>query len=241
MNAPRALRVQELAKSYGGRRVLAGVCLHVAPGECVGLLGANGAGKSTLFALVAGLARADSGRVTLDGVDVTDLPIDRRARLGLGYLDQEASVFRRLSVEQNLELGLQALGVPPSEARSRLEALLEEYGLRAVRRTPGGLLSGGERRRVEIARALVAEPRYLLLDEPFTGVDPRAVRELQALVGRLKHRDRGLLVTDHSAEDLLAVADRVLLIHEGVLVEEGTAREFRSSPTARRLYLGEPR
>lgn len=235
------LQVCQVQKVYARRRVLDCLDLQVAPGECVGLLGANGAGKSTLFAIVAGLVGADGGRVWLDGVDVTDLPIDRRARLGLGYLDQEPSVFRRLTVQQNLELALEARGVVSSRARERVEALLLEYGLVTVRATAGGVLSGGERRRVEIARALVGNPRYLMLDEPFTGVDPRAVGELQDLVRRLKHADRGLLVTDHNAADLLAVADRVVLLHEGRVVEEGTAQEMRDSENARRLYLGEPR
>jgi len=235
------LQVCQVHKVYARRRVLDCLDLQVAPGECVGLLGANGAGKSTLFAIVAGLVGADGGRVWLDGVDVTDLPIDRRARLGLGYLDQEPSVFRRLTVQQNLELALEARGVVSSRARERVEALLLEYGLVTVRATAGGVLSGGERRRVEIARALVGNPRYLMLDEPFTGVDPRAVGELQDLVRRLKQADRGLLVTDHNAADLLAVADRVVLLHEGRVVEEGTAQEMRDSENARRLYLGEPR
>ncbi len=235
------LQVCQVQKVYARRRVLDCLDLQVAPGECVGLLGANGAGKSTLFAIVAGLVGADGGRVWLDGVDVTDLPIDRRARLGLGYLDQEPSVFRRLTVQQNLELALEARGVVSSRARERVEALLLEYGLVTVRATAGGVLSGGERRRVEIARALVGNPRYLMLDEPFTGVDPRAVGELQDLVRRLKQADRGLLVTDHNAADLLAVADRVVLLHEGRVVEEGTAQEMRDSENARRLYLGEPR
>ncbi len=235
------MQVCQVQKVYARRRVLDCLDLQVAPGECVGLLGANGAGKSTLFAIVAGLVGADGGRVWLDGVDVTDLPIDRRARLGLGYLDQEPSVFRRLTVQQNLELALEARGVVSSRARERVEALLLEYGLVTVRATAGGVLSGGERRRVEIARALVGNPRYLMLDEPFTGVDPRAVGELQDLVRRLKQADRGLLVTDHNAADLLAVADRVVLLHEGRVVEEGTAQEMRDSENARRLYLGEPR
>ncbi len=235
------LRVHQVSKTYARRRVLDGVSLQVAPGECLGLLGVNGAGKSTLFAIVAGLVQADSGRIDLDDVDVTNAPIDRRARLGLGYLDQEASVFRRLTVEQNLELATQARGQTREGGRARVQALLGEYGLEPVRRTAGALLSGGERRRVEIARALVGEPRYLLLDEPFTGVDPRAVCELKDLVLRLKRQDRGLLVTDHNATDLLEIADRALLIDEGVVVEQGTARELRSSPTARRLYLGTPR
>lgn len=233
------LQVQHIHKSYAGRRVLDDVSLQVAPGECVGLLGANGAGKSTLFAIVAGLVRADGGRVHLDGTEVTDLPIDRRARSGLAYLDQEPSVFRRLTVQQNLELALEARGADSLPASERVEALLLEYGLVHARSTAGGVLSGGERRRVEIARALVGNPRYLMLDEPFTGVDPRAVRELQDLVRRLKQADRGLLVTDHNAADLLAVADRVVLLHEGRVVEEGTADQLRASPNARRLYLGE--
>ncbi len=233
------LRADHIHKSYAGRRVLDDVSLQVAPGECVGLLGANGAGKSTLFAIVAGLVRAEGGQVHLDGTDVTALPIDRRARLGLGYLDQEPSVFRRLTVQQNLELALEARGVPSPQACERVEALLLEYGLVHARSTAGGVLSGGERRRVEIARALIGNPRYLMLDEPFTGVDPRAVRDLQDLVRRLKQADRGLLVTDHNAADLLAVADRVVLLHEGQVVEEGTANQLRASPNARRLYLGE--
>lgn len=234
-----ALGCEAVSKSYKGRRVLDSVTLHVAPGEAVGLLGPNGAGKTTSFYILTGLIAPDSGRVLLDGTDVTRLPMYRRARLGVGYLPQEASIFRGLTVEENLAAVLE-VHEPSRTARARrLELLLEEFGLTRLRRSSALALSGGERRRVEIARALAAEPRYMLLDEPLAGIDPINVGEIRALVAHLKERGIGVLITDHNVRDTLAIIDRAYILHEGRLLREGTPSEIVADPLVRRVYLGD--
>ncbi len=236
---PGMLHVQGLAKRYGGRRVVDGVSLEVAPKEIVGLLGQNGAGKTTTFYMVVGLVRPDAGDVWIGTRRVTDEPVDVRVRAGLGYLAQEPSVFRRLTVEENLLIVLEQRRLPPDVRRQRTDRLLEEFGLEGVRRQPAWTLSGGERRRVEIARALSLEPTFLLLDEPFTGIDPRSVQELQRTVRYLRERGLGLVITDHNVRDTLAITDRVEIIHEGRILLSGRPGDLLQSPEARRLYLGE--
>jgi lipopolysaccharide export system ATP-binding protein len=233
------LRVDGLVKRYGGRCVVDNVSLEVAPKEIVGLLGHNGAGKTTTFYMIVGLARPDAGEVWIGSRRVTDEPVDVRVRAGLGYLAQEPSVFRRLTVEENLLVVLEQQGLPSDVRRQRTDRLLEEFGLEAVRRQPAWTLSGGERRRVEIARALSLEPTFLLLDEPFTGIDPRSVQELQRTVRYLRERGLGLVITDHNVRETLEITDRVEVIHEGRILLRGEPKELLQSPEARRLYLGE--
>jgi len=233
------LRVDGLVKRYGGRRVVDGVSLELAPKEIVGLLGHNGAGKTTTFYMVVGLVHPDAGEVWIGDRRVTDDPVDVRVRAGLGYLAQEPSVFRRLTVEENLLVVLEQQGLPEDVRRQRTDRLLEEFGIAAVRHQPAWTLSGGERRRVEIARALSLEPTFLLLDEPFTGIDPRSVQELQRTVRYLRERGLGLVITDHNVRDTLAITDRVEIIHEGRILLRGRPKELVKSPEARRLYLGE--
>ncbi len=228
-----------LVKAYHGRRVVDGVNLRVDRGEVVGLLGPNGAGKTTTFYMIVGLERCDGGRIELDGRDVTRQPMYRRARLGVGYLAQEASVFRKLTVEENVLAVLEAVGVPREERRSRVEALLDEFRLSHVRRQYGFMLSGGERRRTEIARALAAGPSFLLLDEPFAGVDPIAVAELQEVIAHLRRRGIGLLITDHNVRETLAITDRAYIMHEGRILVSGDSQSVAEDPIARKFYLGE--
>lgn len=229
----------DLVKDYGRRRVVDRATLELGRGEVVGLLGANGAGKTTTFYIMLGLESPDSGRVMIDGIDVTSLAIFRRARLGLGYLAQEASVFRRMSVEDNVRAVLE-LGKGDRRAnRYRLEQLLDEFDLVSIRRQPGHTLSGGERRRVEIARSIAASPAYLLLDEPFTGVDPISVGEIQSIIIRLKSQGLGVLITDHNVRDTLAIVDRAYIMHSGSILVSGSAAEIANDPLARRFYLGE--
>lgn len=229
-----------LAKRYGAREALRGVSIEVRPAELVGLLGPNGAGKTTCFNAMVGLLRPDRGQVTLDGVDVTRLPMFERARRGLGYLPQEPSVFRKLTVRENLDLVYEARGVPRSERKSRGDVVLHDFGLARVERARAETLSGGERRRLEIARAIAAEPSFLLLDEPFTGVDPIAVDDVRALLAGLA-RDRGLgvLVTDHNAREVLELCSRVYVIHEGTILAHGSPREVAQSEAVVRVYLGD--
>jgi lipopolysaccharide export system ATP-binding protein len=233
------LRAERLTKHYGRRRVVQGVSLEASPGEIVGLLGQNGAGKTTTFYMIVGLVQPDAGEVWIGSERVTDEPVDVRIRTGLGYLAQEPSVFRRLTVEENLMLVLEQHGWPPEARRRRTDRLLEEFGLEEVRRQHAWTLSGGERRRVEIARALSLEPAFLLLDEPFTGIDPRSVQELQRTICYLKERGLGLVITDHNVRDTLAITDRVEIIHEGQILLSGQPKELLRSEEARRLYLGE--
>ncbi|HEY8417958.1 MAG TPA: LPS export ABC transporter ATP-binding protein [Limnochordales bacterium] len=228
-----------LVKAYHGRRVVDGVDLRVDRGEVVGLLGPNGAGKTTTFYMIVGLERSDGGRIELDGQDITRWPMYRRARLGIGYLAQEASVFRRLTVEDNLLAILEAVGVPREQRRERLEQLLEEFRIGHVRRQYGFMLSGGERRRTEIARALAANPSFLLLDEPFAGVDPIAVADLQEVIALLRSRGIGVLVTDHNVRETLAITDRAYIMHDGRILVSGDAASIAADPVARKFYLGE--
>ncbi len=228
-----------LGKSFGGRKVLSDVSIAVRPGEAVGLLGPNGAGKTTTFYIITGLIAADQGRVLLDGRDITALPMHRRGRLGVGYLPQEASIFRGLDVEDNIRAIAEIAEPDRAKAEARVEALLEEFGLGHLRRSPALALSGGERRRTEIARALASQPRYLLLDEPLAGIDPINVAEIRRLVGHLKDRGLGVLITDHNVRDALELIDRAYILHDGSLLREGTPAEIVADPLVRRVYLGE--
>jgi lipopolysaccharide export system ATP-binding protein len=228
-----------LRKSYRKRVVVHDASFHVQQGEVVGLLGPNGAGKTTCFRMVVGLTRADAGTVRLGGRDLTALPMHRRCRLGMGYLPQEPSIFRKLTVRQNFTSILELTRCPHAERRAREDALLSEFNLETVQAMNGESLSGGERRRAEIARSLISEPRFMLFDEPFAGVDPLAVGEIQSLVRRLRGRGLGILISDHNARETLAIADRVYLIAEGGIMEHGTPQQIAASPRARALYLGE--
>jgi lipopolysaccharide export system ATP-binding protein len=233
------LEATGLVKSYRGRRVVDGVSFRVAPGEVVGLLGPNGAGKTTSFNITVGLVRPDAGTVRLGGQDLTRLPMHLRARRGLGYLPQEASVFRKLTVRQNFTAVLEALGVGRSAREARADALLDEFHLRTVERSLGEQLSGGERRRAEVARSLLSGPRFILFDEPFAGVDPIAVGDLQRLIGGLRDRGIGVLITDHNVREALGICGRAYILSGGQLLEAGTPAEIASSERARAVYLGE--
>lgn len=233
------LETTEIVKAYKGRRVVDKVSVRLEQGEVVGLLGPNGAGKTTSFYMIVGLIQPDSGRVTLDGKEITSLPMYKRARRGISYLPQEASVFRKLSVEDNLMAILETLPISRRERRDRMNRLIDQLGLENVRRSKGYVLSGGERRRTEIARSLVLEPNFLLLDEPFSGIDPIQVMELQRIILDLKQSGIGILVTDHSVEKTLAVTDRAYIINEGKIFRSGTPDELGSDPEAKRVYLGE--
>ncbi|MBE3574917.1 MAG: LPS export ABC transporter ATP-binding protein [Firmicutes bacterium] len=228
-----------LVKAYRARRVVDGVSFTVNPGEVVGLLGPNGAGKTTTFYMVLGLERADAGRVFIRGTDVTHWPIYRRARLGLAYLSQEPSVFRQLSVEDNIRAILQVRGLPKEQQKERLEELIQRFHLEAVRHLAGQVLSGGERRRTEVARCLAGEPRFLLLDEPFAGVDPIAIGELQEIIASLRQEGMGILITDHNVRDTLAITDRAYILHQGRTLVSGPSEAVASDPVARRFYLGD--
>ncbi len=230
---------ESLNKAYGGRRVVEDVSVRIAPGEVVGLLGPNGAGKTTSFYLILGLVPADRGRVVLDGRDITKFPMYMRARSGIGYLPQEASIFRRLSVEDNLRAVLELKGTEADAAHDRVRVLLSEFGLSHVARTPGYALSGGERRRVEIARALATQPRFILLDEPFAGVDPIAGIEIQRIISFLKQRGIGVLITDHNVRETLGICDRAYIISEGRVLAEGTPADIVENADVRKVYLGE--
>jgi lipopolysaccharide export system ATP-binding protein len=233
------LAAHGVERSFVGRKVVKGVSLYVRRGEAVGLLGPNGAGKTTVFYMITGLITADRGRIELDGHDVTTLPMYQRARLGIGYLPQEASIFRGLSVEDNIRAVLEV--VEPSRKRREhdLDALLEEFNIARLRKTPSIALSGGERRRVEIARALATRPNYMLLDEPFAGIDPIAVGDIQALVRHLTQRGIGVLITDHNVRETLGLTDRAYIIYSGEVLMEGRADDIVNNPDVRRLYLGE--
>ncbi len=233
------LRAEGLVKSYRGRRVVDGVSFHVAPGEVVGLLGPNGAGKTTSFNMTVGLVVPEAGKVSLGGRDLTRLPMHRRARLGLGYLPQEASIFRKLTVRQNFLGVLEALGVRKAAREARAAELLREYRLEKVAESLGEQLSGGERRRAEVARSLLSNPRYILFDEPFAGVDPIAVGELQRLIGSLRDRGIGVLITDHNVREALGICSRAYILAAGTILEAGTPAEIAASAKARAAYLGE--
>ena len=228
-----------LVKHYGRRRVVDGVSLHVEQGEVVGLLGANGAGKTTTFYMIIGLERPDSGRVTLGGRDITKLPMYLRARLGVGYLPQEPSVFRKMTAAENILAVLETMGLKRAERFKRLEELLAEFGIEHVRNTRGDALSGGERRRTEIARALATEPQFILLDEPFAGIDPKAVDDIQQVILYLRDRGIGILITDHNVRETLGVTDRAYIMADGRIFRAGQPLELTEDPEVRRLYLGE--
>lgn len=232
------LHSHNLVKRYGKRAVVNDVSVEVRQGEIVGLLGPNGAGKTTNFYMIVGLIRPDGGNVFLDKIDITHLPMYKRARLGIGYLPQEASVFRSLSVADNIKAVLEMTQLTKAQQSEKLEALLDEFGLQHVRKSTGNVLSGGERRRTEIARALAVDPRFILLDEPFAGVDPIAVEDIQMIVAKLKYRNIGVLITDHNVQETLSITDRAYLLFEGKILKAGTAEELASDETVRRVYLG---
>jgi lipopolysaccharide export system ATP-binding protein len=233
------LAAHGVEKSFAGRMVVKGVTLYVRRGEAVGLLGPNGAGKTTVFYMITGLINADRGRIELDGYDVTALPMYQRARLGVGYLPQEASIFRGLNVEDNIRSVLEVVEPDRRRREADLNALLEEFNIARLRKTPTIALSGGERRRVEIARALATRPSYMLLDEPFAGIDPIAVGDIQALVRHLTNRGIGVLITDHNVRETLGLTDRAYIIYSGEVLMEGRADDIVNNPDVRRLYLGE--
>ena len=238
-SSPIVLRAEGLAKRYRRRDVVDGVSLCVQQGQCVGLLGPNGAGKTTSFYMIVGLVRPDRGRISLGEEDITRMPMYQRARRGIGYLAQEASIFRNLSVEDNIRAVLEFQPLSKSEREARVEKLIDEFGLGTVRRSKGYVLSGGERRRTEIARALATEPRFLLLDEPFAGIDPIAVEDIMAIVAGLKQQGIGVLITDHNVHETLAITDRAYLMYEGQIFQEGTTEALAADPEVRRRYLGE--
>jgi lipopolysaccharide export system ATP-binding protein len=235
---PSYLAVHSIEKSFGGRKVVKGVNLYVRRGEAVGLLGPNGAGKTTVFYMITGLIKADRGRVELDSHDITGLPMYQRARLGIGYLPQEASIFRGLNVEDNIRSVLEVVEPDRRRREAELTALLEEFSLARLRKTPSIALSGGERRRVEIARALATRPNYMLLDEPFAGIDPIALGDIQALVRHLTNRGIGVLITDHNVRETLGLTDRAYIIYSGEVLMEGRADEIVNNPDVRTKYLG---
>ncbi len=239
--APRAgyLAVHSVEKSFGTRQVVRGVSIYVRRGEAVGLLGPNGAGKTTVFYMITGLIKADRGAIELDGHDVTKLPMYQRARLGIGYLPQEASIFRGLTVEQNIRAVLEVVEPSRKKREAELDSLLDEFNITRLRKTPSIALSGGERRRVEIARALATRPNYMLLDEPFAGIDPIAVGDIQDLVRHLTNRGIGVLITDHNVRETLGLTDRAYIVYAGEILTEGSPDEIVSDPDVRRLYLGE--
>jgi len=234
-----ALKATGLAKSYKSRQVVRDLSLELDSGEVVGLLGPNGAGKTTAFYMIVGLVPCDAGRILLDEVDLTLLPMHRRAQLGLGYLPQEASVFRKLSVQDNILAILETRDMERAAREERLEQLLAELRIGHVRKTQGLALSGGERRRVEIARALAAEPRFMLLDEPFAGVDPLSVLDIQRIIRELTQRSIGVLITDHNVRETLGVCARAYIVNQGTVIASGTAEEVLSNPQVREVYLGE--
>ncbi len=233
------LRAERLVKSYGGRCVVNDVSIEVHAGEIVGLLGPNGAGKTTSFHMMVGLTRPDSGTVHLNGQDVTHLPVYQRARHGIGYLPQEASVFRKLTVEENLLAILETLGLSAAERTRRLHTLLDDLGIARLAKSKALSLSGGERRRLEISRALVISPSFMLLDEPFAGIDPIAVVDIQGIVTQLKERGIGVLITDHNVRETLGICDRAYILNEGAVLEEGVPAHIANSRSARAIYLGE--
>ncbi len=233
------LRTDNLVKSYSGREVVQEVSVQVSQGEIVGLLGPNGAGKTTTFYMTVGFVQPDRGKVYLDDQDITQLAMYKRARLGIGYLPQEASVFRKLTVEDNLKAVLEMTSLSSDEQKSKMETLLEEFGLNRVRKNLGNSLSGGERRRTEIARALASDPNFILLDEPFAGIDPIAVEDIQRIVARLKMKNIGILITDHNVQETLSIIDRAYLMFEGKILRDGSAEELAEDEMVRRVYLGQ--
>lgn len=237
--AERSVSAQDLRKTYGRRRVVDGVTFHVEQGEVVGLLGANGAGKTTSFYMLVGLETTESGSIYLNGRDVTGLPMYLRARLGLGYLPQEPSIFRKMTAEQNILAVLETMPLKRAERFARLDELLEEFGITHVRRTRGDALSGGERRRVEIARCLATEPQFILLDEPFAGIDPLAIDDIREIILYLKQQGIGIFITDHNVRETLSITDRAYIMTEGRILRSGSPNELVEDADVRRLYLGE--
>ncbi|MDA7730261.1 LPS export ABC transporter ATP-binding protein [Salibacteraceae bacterium] len=233
------LRAESLIKKYKNRTVVKGVSIEVSQGEIVGLLGPNGAGKTTSFYMVVGLIKPNSGKVFLDGENITDLAMYKRAQKGIGYLPQEASVFRKLSVEDNILAVLQMTKLTKKEQKLKLDALIDEFSLEHVRHNRGDLLSGGERRRTEIARALAVDPKFILLDEPFAGVDPIAVEDIQSIIYKLRDKNIGILITDHNVQETLSITERAYLLFEGNILKAGTAEELAADEQVRRVYLGQ--
>jgi len=233
------LRAENLVKKYKSRVVVDHVSIHVEQGEIVGLLGPNGAGKTTTFYMTVGLIRPTEGKIFLDKTEITDEPMYRRAQMGIGYLAQEASVFRKLSVEDNIKAVLEMTNKSKAEQQEKVESLLEEFGLQRIRKSRGDLLSGGERRRTEIARALAVDPHFILLDEPFAGVDPIAVEDIQGIVAKLKAKNIGILITDHNVHETLSITERAYLLFEGRILKEGNAQDLANDEQVRRVYLGQ--
>lgn len=233
------LHTHNISKSYRGRKVVKGVSIEVSQGEIVGLLGPNGAGKTTSFYMIVGLVSPDEGTVYLDDRNITKLPMYKRSQFGVGYLPQEVSVFRKLSVEDNIMAILEMTSLSKKERQDKLEKLISEFGLNHVRKNKGGSLSGGEKRRTEIARALATDPKFVLLDEPFAGVDPIAVEDIQSIVAELKTRNIGILITDHNVQETLSITDRAYLLFEGSILKAGTAEELAEDEQVRRVYLGQ--
>ena len=232
------LYARNLEKTYRKRKVVNHVSVDVSQGEIVGLLGPNGAGKTTTFYQIVGLVKPDGGAIYLDNREITKLPMYRRAQLGIGYLPQEASIFRKMTVEENIRAVLEFTDHSKDEQHQKLESLLSEFGLQHIRKSRGDLLSGGERRRTEIARALATDPKFILLDEPFAGIDPIAVEDIQSIVARLKFRNIGILITDHNVQETLSITDRAYLLFEGKILKQGTAEELAADEQVRRVYLG---
>ncbi|WP_236974503.1 LPS export ABC transporter ATP-binding protein [Membranihabitans maritimus] len=232
------LQAKDLKKVYGRRPVVNGVSIQVEQGEIVGLLGPNGAGKTTTFYMTVGFINPNEGNVFLEDENITKLPMFRRARKGIGYLPQEPSVFRKLSVEDNIKAILELMDIPKQEKKNKLEELIDEFGLEKVRKSSGDSLSGGERRRTEIARSLASDPKFILLDEPFAGIDPIAVEDIQSIVAKLKTRNIGILITDHNVQETLSITDRAYLMFEGKILRAGTSEELASDELVRKVYLG---
>jgi lipopolysaccharide export system ATP-binding protein len=232
------LRTEDLVKKYRNRTVVNHVSVNVKQGEIVGLLGPNGAGKTTTFYMTVGLVTPNNGKIFLNDLEITDYPVYKRARQGIGYLAQEASVFRKMTVEDNIRAVLEMTDKPKDYQREKMESLIEEFGLHKVRKNPGDRLSGGERRRAEIARCLAIDPKFIMLDEPFAGVDPIAVQDIQAIVGRLKHKNIGILITDHNVHETLSITDRAYLLFEGKVLFQGSAEDLAANEIVREKYLG---
>ncbi|MDG1263873.1 MAG: LPS export ABC transporter ATP-binding protein [Flavobacteriaceae bacterium] len=233
------LRAENIIKSYRGREVVKGISIELKQGEIVGLLGPNGAGKTTSFYMIVGLVKPNAGSIYLNDEEITDYPMYQRAQNGIGYLAQEASVFRKLSVENNILSVLQLTSLNKKQQKEKMESLLEEFGLTHIRKNRGDLLSGGERRRTEIARALATDPKFVLLDEPFAGVDPVAVEDIQRIVAHLKNKNIGILITDHNVQETLAITDKTYLMFEGGILKAGSPEELASDPMVRKVYLGQ--
>lgn len=238
-NLVRTIRTEKISKIYGGRKVVSEVSISVSQGEIVGLLGPNGAGKTTSFYMIVGMVRPDSGQIFLDDVEMTEKPMYRRARLGVGYLPQEASIFRKMSVQDNIMAILETQGLKRSARKERLEQLLEEFKITHIRKTKAMSCSGGERRRLEIARALASNPDFLLLDEPFAGIDPIAVADIQSIISKLREKGMGILITDHNVRETLSITDRAYIMYKSQVLTEGSSDYLANNEDAKRIYLGE--